>query len=163
MAALPAAEPSGNRRLREERRASRRARRGTRPGAWLDHRRNRKRRARPGRGHARSRGCGCFVPVFPASGGALGGGKPGMIVATRIPHVPRPSRVSAYFAARLGPAVIDPETVEEVLRRYDLRLAGPSRNLRLGRRSRNVAVTTQRGKKVVKLYRPQWTADTVRY
>jgi glycosyltransferase involved in cell wall biosynthesis/Ser/Thr protein kinase RdoA (MazF antagonist) len=86
-----------------------------------------------------------------------------MIVATRIPHLPRPSRVSAYFAGRLGPPVIDPDTVQEVLGRYDLRLAGPSRNLRLGRRSRNVAVTTQDGKKVVKLYRPQWSADTVRY
>jgi glycosyltransferase involved in cell wall biosynthesis/Ser/Thr protein kinase RdoA (MazF antagonist) len=82
--------------------------------------------------------------------------------AARIMHVPRPSRVSAFLSARLGPPVIDRSAVEEVLHRYGLRLVGPSRNLRLGRRSRNVAVATDAGKKVVKLYRPQWSPDTVR-
>lgn len=86
-----------------------------------------------------------------------------MITAERIPHVPRPARISAFVAARLGGAVIDPVVVNEVLDRYGLRLSGASRNLRLARRSRNVVVTTDEGKKVVKLYRPQWSPDTVRY
>jgi Ser/Thr protein kinase RdoA (MazF antagonist) len=82
---------------------------------------------------------------------------------TRIPHVPRPSRISAYVAARLGSPVIDPGTVTDMLRCYDLEVAGPLRNLRLGRRSLNVAVTTSSGRRVLKLYRPQWTQATVRY
>jgi Ser/Thr protein kinase RdoA (MazF antagonist) len=82
---------------------------------------------------------------------------------SRIVHVPRPSRVSGYLAARLGPPVIEPSTVREVLHRYGLRPAGVSLNLRLGRRSRNVAVATGAGRKVVKLYRPQWTPARVGY
>ena len=81
----------------------------------------------------------------------------------RVLHVPRPSRISGYFAARLGPPVIEPYTVRKVLNQYGLEPAAAARNLRLGRRSRTVVVTTNGGKRVVKMYRPQWTPATVRY
>ena len=86
-----------------------------------------------------------------------------MIGATKIPRLPRPSRISSYVASRVGSPVIDPATVGEVLSRFGLRPERTARNLRLGRRSRNVAVSTNRGVKVVKLYRPQWTEETVGY
>ena len=40
---------------------------------------------------------------------------------TRLPRVPRPSRVSAYFAGQLGPPVIDRATVTDVLECYGIR------------------------------------------
>jgi Ser/Thr protein kinase RdoA (MazF antagonist) len=79
-----------------------------------------------------------------------------------ILHLPRPSRVSASLAARLGSPVLEPARVDEVLDRYGLRARGAHRNLRLARRSLNVVVRTDRGTKVVKRYRPQWTEETVR-
>ena len=92
-----------------------------------------------------------------------GGGAADMTNSTRILHVPRPSRISGYLAARLGPPVIESARVRDVLDRYGLQPIGGPRNLRLGRRSRNVAVRTDAGEKVVKLYRPQWTPAAVRY
>ena len=86
-----------------------------------------------------------------------------MIDATRILHVPRPSRVSGYFAARMSPPVIDSSLVQEVFDRYGLQADGAPRNLRLGRRCRNAVITTDGGEKVVKLYRPQWSPSTVHY
>lgn len=80
-----------------------------------------------------------------------------------IPHVPRPSRVSASIAARFGPPVLEDETISDVLDRYGLRPVGSSRTLRLARRSSNVVIRTDAGRKVVKQYRPQWTPDTVRH
>jgi len=86
-----------------------------------------------------------------------------MTAAARIARVPRPSRISGHIAARLGAPVIDRQLVGEVLERYDLEPTGAIRNLRLGRRNRNIAVTTGRGRVVVKAYRPRWTTATVRY
>ena len=83
--------------------------------------------------------------------------------ATRIPRLPRPSRISGHIAARLGAPVIDRQLVGEVLERYGLEPTSAIRNLRFGRRNRNIAVTTGRGRVVVKAYRPQWTIATVRY
>ena len=82
---------------------------------------------------------------------------------TRIPRVPRPSRISGHIAARFGAPVIDRQLVGEVLERYGLEPTSAIRNLRLGRRNRNIAVTTNRGRVVVKAYRPRWTVATVRY
>ncbi len=86
-----------------------------------------------------------------------------MIGTSRIPRLPRPSRISSFVASRMGPPVIEPSTLRDVLGRYGLRQERSGRNLRLGRRSRNVAIATDHGIKVVKLYRPQWTEDTVRH
>ncbi len=86
-----------------------------------------------------------------------------MSTAVRIPRVPRPSRISGYLTARLGPPTIDPAMVELVLARHGLRLVESPRNLLLNRRSRNVTVVTDRGTKVVKRYRPQWTPARVAY
>jgi Ser/Thr protein kinase RdoA (MazF antagonist) len=85
------------------------------------------------------------------------------VSSTLVLHVPRPSRVSASLAARLGPPVLDSLLVSELLERYGLRASGSPRNLRLGRRSLNVAVRTDGGTKVVKRYRPEWGESTVRY
>lgn len=84
---------------------------------------------------------------------------------SRVPllSVPRPSRVKAYLAARVEPSVIDPDSLEVVLDQYELTPVGSRRNLRLGRRSANVALATTQGVKVIKQYRPQWSEATVRY
>jgi len=81
----------------------------------------------------------------------------------RIAQVPRPSRLVGSFAARVGRPAIDPITVARILDRYDLSAGGGPRNLPRGRRSRNVVVTTGRGMKVLKRYRPRWDAPTVGY
>ena len=81
----------------------------------------------------------------------------------RIPHVPRPSRIRSYFAGRMGPPAIEPAALQEVLERFQLGATGAGKNLRLGRRSRNVILATGTGPKFVKQYRPQWSAETVRY
>jgi glycosyltransferase involved in cell wall biosynthesis/Ser/Thr protein kinase RdoA (MazF antagonist) len=81
----------------------------------------------------------------------------------RIPFIPRPSRVSARVAARLGRPAIDLWRIRNILDYYGLRLVGAPRNLGVGRRSRNMAVPTDHDVKVVKLYRPQWTPARVRY
>lgn len=86
-----------------------------------------------------------------------------MTAGARIPHAPRPSRIRGYVAARVGPPVLDPTLIREVLDRAGLQFGGAPRNLRLGRRSKNMAVATDGGLKVVKQYRPQWSPDTVRY
>jgi glycosyltransferase involved in cell wall biosynthesis/Ser/Thr protein kinase RdoA (MazF antagonist) len=80
-----------------------------------------------------------------------------------IPHVPRPSRLTATLASRTGAPVIDPSTVAEVLSNYGAAYTSPPRNLRLARRSLNVTVTTPVGDRVLKCYRPQWKPATVRY
>ncbi|GIU87386.1 MAG: hypothetical protein KatS3mg009_1901 [Acidimicrobiia bacterium] len=85
-------------------------------------------------------------------------GAPG---ARRIPRLPRPSRVLAYLSARFGPPTLEPETVLAVLAQFGLGPSGGTRDLRLGRRSLNAMVDTPRGRKVVKRYRPQWTAPIV--
>ena len=86
-----------------------------------------------------------------------------MNATTRIPRMPRPSRISGHIAARLGAPVIDRQLVREVLERFGLEPTSAIRNLRFGRRNRNIAVTTGRGRVVVKAYRPRWTIATVRY
>jgi Ser/Thr protein kinase RdoA (MazF antagonist) len=83
------------------------------------------------------------------------------MTATRVPHVPRPSRASAALAARFGPPVLDPSVTRTVLERYGLDRAAGHRNLRLARRSLNVVVETDQGTKVVKAYRPRWSRGSV--
>lgn len=83
--------------------------------------------------------------------------------AGRVLRFPRPSRVEGYLSARLGPPVIEPTVVRDILAEYGLQPDGGARNLRLGRRSRNVALATTDGPKVIKLYRPQWRPATVDY
>ena len=46
---------------------------------------------------------------------------------------------------------------------YDLRLNGPPENLPLSRRTQNILVPTQEGKKVLKKYRPMLPKATIAY
>src|SRR4030095_3129207 len=83
------------------------------------------------------------------------------MTASRVPHIPRPSRVAAALAARLGPKALDPSTTRTVLGRYGLDPGVRHRNLRLARRSLTVVGETDRGTNVVKAYRPHWPAASV--
>lgn len=86
-----------------------------------------------------------------------------MIATRHIAHVPRPSRIRSYVTGVFGPPSIEPDLLREVVARYELGATGSGRNLRLGRRSRNVIVETEDGRAFVKQYRPQWDTETVRY
>jgi Ser/Thr protein kinase RdoA (MazF antagonist) len=90
-------------------------------------------------------------------------GNASVSAGTRILRVPRPSRVSSTVAARFGTPVIDPSLIRVLLARYGIAERGSARNIQLGRRNRNMTVITDAGRKVVKMYRPQWTEATVRY
>lgn len=83
------------------------------------------------------------------------------MIATRVPHVPRPSRVSAAIAARFGPPALEPAAARAVLGLYGLNGTAGHRNLRLARRSLNIVVDTDQGTKVVKAYRPRWPEGSV--
>jgi Ser/Thr protein kinase RdoA (MazF antagonist) len=83
------------------------------------------------------------------------------MTAPRVPHVPRPSRLSAALAARFGPPALAPSVARHVLRRHGLTPGAGYRNLRLARRSLNLVLDTDRGPKVVKAYRPHWPAGSV--
>lgn len=91
------------------------------------------------------------VPSMPAPIGGVG----------RIPRIPRRSRLTNTLAARLDDSVIDDDTLMTVLEGFELSPRSSARNVRLNRRNRNVLVETDRGRKLVKVYRPQWTPDTV--
>jgi Ser/Thr protein kinase RdoA (MazF antagonist) len=84
------------------------------------------------------------------------------VTATRVPHVPRPSRAAAALAARFGPPAVDPRVTHVVLGRFGLGPCTRYRNLRLARRSLNLVVETSHGTKVVKAYRPHWSHGSVR-
>jgi Ser/Thr protein kinase RdoA (MazF antagonist) len=76
--------------------------------------------------------------------------------------VPRPSRLEQQLLTRLRPSTIDDGLVREVLARFELSARGRPRDLG-GRRSRNVAVATDRGRVVIKRYRAAWEPATVAY
>lgn len=90
-------------------------------------------------------------------------GAASMAQVHRILHLPRPSRLSDNINSRLRPLDIEFDGVCEVLSQYGLELTRPPRNLPIGRRGRNVMVDTSAGKKVLKLYRPQWQIPTMIY
>ncbi|MBI5298452.1 MAG: phosphotransferase [Chloroflexi bacterium] len=80
-----------------------------------------------------------------------------------ILYFPRPARLSAGITSRLRSADIEPQVVQSVLAHYGLELAAPSRNMPNARRNRNLIVRTDDGPKVLKLYRADWSADTIAY
>lgn len=77
--------------------------------------------------------------------------------------IPRPARLSAQIRSRLRSADIDLHTVRAVLDAYALELKGSPRNMPNARRNRNLLVQTQMGWKVLKLYRADWSQDTIAY
>ena len=78
-----------------------------------------------------------------------------------ILRLPRKSRITSSVAARMHDPAIDEETLGAVLEEFGIPRIGTARNIWLSRRNRNVVVATGSGRKVVKLYRPQWSAETV--
>ena len=86
-----------------------------------------------------------------------------MITASRILHIPRPNRLTAYIQSRLRPLDIDFGIVSEVLTQYELELTALPRNLPNTRRNRNLIVNTSSGKKILKLYRSDWRTSTIVY
>lgn len=82
------------------------------------------------------------------------------------PHVlylPRPSRIGHYVRSRLRPYDIELDTVKAVLAQYNLALSSPPTNLPLSRRTQNVVVRTDSGKKVVKRYRSRHPETSIIY
>jgi len=71
----------------------------------------------------------------------------------RIPHLPRPSRLSEFARSRLRPLDIEIETVNHVLKSFELEVTRPPANLPLSRRTHNLIVHTSSGKKVLKHHR----------
>lgn len=83
--------------------------------------------------------------------------------APRFVSLPRPARFSAYLRSRLRPPDIEIETVQAVLKQYDLPFEGAPQNLPLSRRTRNVIIHTPFGKKVLKRYRTMLPMSTIAY
>ncbi len=108
-----------------------------------------------------------MLPAFDRAGSAggahSGAGRVPLLLPPRLLHAPRPARVAAFIGSRLRPLDIDPDVIGPVLSRYRLELARPPQNLPIGRRGRNVALTTTAGQQVLKLYRPQWQTETIVY
>jgi Ser/Thr protein kinase RdoA (MazF antagonist) len=78
-----------------------------------------------------------------------------------ILYLPRPGRISAYLRSRLRSLDIELGTVNEILGRYGLELSSTPRNLPNTRRNRNLIVETTIGKKILKLYRADWSPSTI--
>lgn len=78
-------------------------------------------------------------------------------------YIPRPARLTAHINSRIRPADIEPRTVQTVLARYGLEQTAPPQNMPNARRNRNLIVRTRAGRKVLKLYRNDWRADTIAY
>jgi len=78
-------------------------------------------------------------------------------------YLPRPARLTARISSRLRSPDIDVETVRAVLDLYGLQPTGRLENLPNARRNRNLIAGTQAGRKVLKLYRRDWSMDTIVY
>lgn len=81
--------------------------------------------------------------------------------ARPVLRLPRRGRITNAFAARLHEPIIDAETLDGILEELHLPRVDSGHNIWLSRRNRNMVVETGKGRKVVKLYRPQWTPATV--
>lgn len=68
-------------------------------------------------------------------------------------YIPRPDRLYQRLRFRQRPSAIDLTTVEEILAEYDLKLLAKSQAPPGPGRSRNVIVSTCRGKKLLKRYK----------
>jgi Ser/Thr protein kinase RdoA (MazF antagonist) len=86
-----------------------------------------------------------------------------MIQPLHILSLPRPSTLYASLSARLRRSDVGAESVPDILACFGVSLTKPVRNLAAGRRNTNVVVETTTGKKMLKGYRPQWSAETVTY
>lgn len=78
-------------------------------------------------------------------------------------HIHRPSRLWGIVRSRQRPLDIDLQTIDQVLKSYDLRRTGHPENLPLSKRTQNVLIPTQKGKKVLKRYRPMLPLETIEY
>lgn len=78
-------------------------------------------------------------------------------------HVPRPSRLKALLRSRTRPLDIEPDIIQEVLMNYGLFTKRKPANLPLSRRTKNVVVSTNIGRIVIKRYRNILHTDGIRY
>ncbi len=84
-------------------------------------------------------------------------------IAPRVLSLPRPARLTGMIRSRQRPLDIDLATVEAVLEKYRLSITSRPENLPLSRRTHNVLLDTQSGKKVIKQYRQKLPASTIEY
>jgi glycosyltransferase involved in cell wall biosynthesis/Ser/Thr protein kinase RdoA (MazF antagonist) len=63
----------------------------------------------------------------------------------------------------VSPATVDADLVADVLQRYQLDLSGAPKGVATGRRSSNLVVPTNKGKKVLRRYRSGWPLTSVAY
>lgn len=82
------------------------------------------------------------------------------MITSTYPHLPRPSRLRAALLSFARPAAIDAKDVTKLSEAFGLS-AGGRKNVRHNRRSRNIIVSTDDGRVVMKRYRPQWKPETV--
>ena len=75
--------------------------------------------------------------------------------------LPRPKRVARAIGAFFSPPTVDVDSVAGVLDQFGLRLVGAPKGVATGRRSRNLVLPTDRGRKVLRRYRNGWPLSTI--
>ena len=76
---------------------------------------------------------------------------------------PRPGWISNFLNARFRSPDIKLTTAKKILSQYGLEMVAQPRNLPNTRRNRNLIVHTNRGKKILKLYRDDWQTSTITF
>ncbi|MGE5073591.1 MAG: phosphotransferase enzyme family protein [Anaerolineae bacterium] len=74
-----------------------------------------------------------------------------------------PTQLVTRILSRLRSSRIEAQTVAEIMAAYGLEAQGRPENLANSRRNRSVVVRTPGGKKVLKLYRADWAAETIAF
>lgn len=77
--------------------------------------------------------------------------------------LPRPSRLLGILRSKQRSLDIDLITIEHVLKSYGFSIQGQPQNLPLSKRTQNILLPTQSGKKVLKRYRPKLPVETIEY
>ena len=77
--------------------------------------------------------------------------------------LPRPKRVARAIGDIFSPSTVDVDLVAGILDQYGLHLAGAPKRVATGRRSRNLVVPTDQGRKVLRRYRNGWPLATIAY
>jgi len=86
-----------------------------------------------------------------------------MISSNRIIFFPRPRRLSDHINSRIRSLDINRVTVDKILSQSRLRLVAKPQNLPNTRRNTNLIIDTDKGKMVLKKYRPDWKPSTIEF